>query len=233
MSPPQRVVVVGGSAGGLEVLARVVAHLPEDLPAAVLVVLHFPRSGVSNLAAILSRSTRLSVTTPWDGEPLEAGRLYVPAPDQHLLVGRGRVRLSRAPRENGHRPAINPLFRTAARHYGGAAIGVVLCGNRDDGSAGLLAIRRAGGIGVVIDPDDCAFADIPGNAVSVAQPDHVVGLDAMGPLLVQLVAQDVLPGRPVPVMAGTEETLDARRQADVLRAAALGSTDADPAEAGG
>lgn len=186
----ERVVVIGGSAGGLEMLTRLVRELPPDLPAAVLVVLHFPSGGVSRLAPILARSTPLPVTVPWDGEPLQPGRIYVPQADQHLLVSWRRVRVSLAPRENGHRPAIDPLFRSAARHYAGDAIGVVLCGNLHDGSAGLLAIREAGGVAVVADPDDCAFAEMPRNAISVAAPDHVVPLDRMAALLRELTAPD-------------------------------------------
>jgi two-component system chemotaxis response regulator CheB len=197
------VVVAGGSAGGLEALGRLVAQLPGDLPAAILAVLHFPSAGVSRLAPILARSTPMPVSVPRDGQALEAGHLYVPAPDHHLIAGRGRARLSRAPREKGHRPAIDPLFRSAARHYGDAVIGVVLCGNLGDGSAGLLAIRRAGGIGVVLDPEDCAFSDMPRNAIAVAEPDHVVPLDAMGRLLVDLASRPVLGARYAVAAAGT------------------------------
>lgn len=111
-----------------------------------------------------------------DGEPLEPGRVYILAPDRHLLVGDGRVHLSHAPRENGARPAIDPLFRSAALGYGRRSIGVVLCGMLDDGSAGLLSIRRAGGATVVLDPDTCSFPDMPRNAVALAQPDHVVAI---------------------------------------------------------
>jgi two-component system, chemotaxis family, protein-glutamate methylesterase/glutaminase len=190
------VVVIGGSAGGLEALTGLVPRLPRDLPAAILAVLHFPATGVSRLAAILARSAGMAVTVPWDGEPLQEGHIYVPPGDHHMLVGRGRVRLNRAPRENGHRPAIDPLFRSAARFYGGDAVGVVLCGNLDDGSSGLLAIRRAGGVGVVLDPEDCAFADMPRNAIAVADPEHVVRLDEMGSLITELIARPVRAGRP-------------------------------------
>jgi two-component system chemotaxis response regulator CheB len=203
--PAHRVVVVGGSAGGLGQLTSLAAELPEDLPAAVLAVLHFPATAVSRLAAIVSRSSRLAVTVPTDGEPLRAGHVYVPRPDQHLMVGRGRVRLSRAARENGMRPAVDPLFRSAARHYGRAAIGVVLCGNLDDGSSGLLAIRTAGGTGVVVEPETCAFSDMPRNAIAVAQPDHVVPLDGMGRLIDRLVREPVERGAPLTIVPGGEE----------------------------
>ncbi|HEV7677903.1 MAG TPA: chemotaxis protein CheB [Candidatus Dormibacteraeota bacterium] len=209
MVAAQRVVVVGGSAGGLEALTTLVSRLPGDLPAAVLAVLHFPPDAGSRLAPILARSTDLAVSVPWDGEPLQAGRIYLPTPDQHLLAGRGRVELSRAPRENGHRPAVDALFRSAARAYGPAAVGVVLCGNLDDGSAGLLVLRRAGGIGVVMDPEGCDFADMPRNAIAVADPEHVVPVGAMGPLIAELVAEPPATGRTLsmlPSTAGDEES---------------------------
>jgi len=223
-APPQRVVVIGGSAGGLEALTRLVAQLPADLPAAVVAVLHFPATAVSRLAAILTRTAAMAVTVPWDGEPLAAGRIYVPPPDQHLLVGRGRLRVSRSPRENGHRPAIDPLFRSAARSHGGAVIGVVLGGTLDDGSAGLLAIRSAGGVGVVLDPDDCAFSDMPRNAITVAAPEHVVRLDRMGALLTELVAQPlpVAPSVPGPRRFTVEPDEEDELMADSKEASTWG-----------
>jgi two-component system chemotaxis response regulator CheB len=204
--PAQRLVVVGGSAGGLEALTRVVAQLPGDLPAAVLAVIHFPTTGISRLADILARRSALRVRLARQDEPIEAGHVYVPPPNRHLLAGRGVIRLSAAPRENGHRPAIDPLFRSAARHYGAAATGVILCGNLDDGSAGLVAIRRAGGVGVVVDPDSCAFADMPRNAIMVGEPDHVTALDAMGGLIDRLVRRPLaVPAGPGVVRAVDEE----------------------------
>ncbi len=183
----RHLVVVGGSAGGLEPLSQLVRELPADLPAAVLAVIHFPASARTRLATILDRAGSLPSAVASDGEPLLEGRIYVPPSDHHVLVHRGRVRLSHAPRENGHRPAIDPLFRSAARSYGEAATGVVLCGLLDDGSAGLLAIRRAGGASVVLDPDTCVFADMPRNAVAVARPDHVLPIDEIAATVERLV----------------------------------------------
>lgn len=185
-SPARRVVVVGGSAGGLEPLKELVGQLPADLPAAVLAVIHFPPAGRTRLAHILDRSGDLPVSVAHDGEPLQEGRIYVPAPDRHMVLSRGRIRLSHAPRENGVRPAIDPLMRSAARHYGEAAIGVVLCGMLDDGSAGLLTLRRAGGATVVLDPAGCPFPDMPRNAIALADPEHVVGLAELGLTIVEL-----------------------------------------------
>jgi two-component system, chemotaxis family, protein-glutamate methylesterase/glutaminase len=192
MAPARRVVVIGGSAGGLGALRRVVADLPPELPAAVLAVLHMPPTAGTRLAQILDRSGPLPTSTPMEGDELEEGHIYVPPTDCHLLVGRGQAHLGRGPRESGHRPALDTLFRSAARNYGPAATGVVLCGTLDDGSAGLLAIRRHGGAAVVVSPGDCDFRDMPANAVAAADPDHVVPLDALGRLLAD-VAQ-----RPAP-----------------------------------
>jgi two-component system chemotaxis response regulator CheB len=138
------VVVVGASAGGVEALRVLVSGLPADFPAALLVVVHVPRSAPSALSRIMRRSGLLPAATAVDGEPIRRGRIYVAAADRHLLVIDGRLRLSRGPTENGHRPAIDPLFRSAARSYGPRVIGVVLSGSRDDGAAGLAVIRDAG-----------------------------------------------------------------------------------------
>lgn len=189
------VVAVGASAGGVEALRALVAGLPADYPGSVLVVLHVPRDSPSALPRILSRSGPLPATSAVDGEELLSGHIYVAPSDHHLLVLDGRIRLTRGPSENGHRPAVDPLFRSVARAFGPRAVGVVLSGARDDGAAGLTSIAGRGGTTVVQDPDDALYPWMPRAAMSHVTPDHIVPVAKMGGLIAGITAMD-LPERP-------------------------------------
>jgi two-component system, chemotaxis family, protein-glutamate methylesterase/glutaminase len=186
---PRDVVVVGASAGGVEALRAMAAGLPAALPASVLVVLHLPTGGTSALADILDRVGPLSASTARDGEPLEHGRIYTARPDHHLLVVDGTVRLSHGPTENGHRPAVNALFRSAAIARGAAVTGVLLSGVLDDGVAGLHAIAQRGGRVVVQDPEDALYRGMPENALRFLTPDHVVPATELGDVLAKITAE--------------------------------------------
>lgn len=186
------ILVLGASAGGVEALTEVIQGLPADLPAAVFVVLHLG-AGRSALPEILTRAGTLPVGHPVQGEPIRRGRIYVAAPDQHLLVGPGRLLVERGAKENGHRPAIDVLFRSAAQVYGPRVVGVVLTGNLDDGTAGLLAIKRLGGIAVVQDPEDADYPGMPRSAAENVEVDHVVRLAALPALLVELTHTPIPP----------------------------------------
>jgi two-component system, chemotaxis family, protein-glutamate methylesterase/glutaminase len=180
-------IVVGASAGGVEALRRLVASLPETLPAAMLVVLHVPSNAHSVLPSILGRAGRLPVRHASSGEPIEPGVVYVAPPDFHLLVEDSKIDLIRGPSENGHRPAIDPLFRSAAASYGSRVIGVVLSGVLDDGTAGLLAITQAGGLTVVQDPSDALYSAMPRSAIENVPVDVVAPVDEIGDVLLRLV----------------------------------------------
>ncbi|AHG89775.1 CheB methylesterase [Gemmatirosa kalamazoonensis] len=183
------VIVVGASAGGVEVLKTLTAGLPRDFDAAVLIVLHIAASSPSVLPTLLRRGAVLPVAFAGDGEPLERGRIYLAPPDRHLVVEPGLLRLTRAPRENHSRPAIDPLFRSAALAYGRRVVGVILSGRLDDGTAGLWAVKDRGGTTVVQDPDDAQHPDMPRNALHYTRADHVVPADALPDLLVRLVRE--------------------------------------------
>ena len=181
------VIVIGTSAGGVEALLTIVAALPPTLPASIFIVLHQPPTGTSVLPTLLSQVGPLPATHAVDGEGIRPGHIYVAPPDLHMLLEDGRVRLARGPRENRHRPSADPLFRSAARSYRERAVGVVLTGSLDDGAAGLLAIKRIGGIAVVQDPNDALFPGMPQSALAVTAVDHCLPLAEIGSTLVQIV----------------------------------------------
>lgn len=187
---PQRdIVVIGASAGGVEALVNLVSGLPADFPAAVYVVLHIAPTATSRLPEILDRAGPLRAITATDGSPIEPGCIVVAPPDYHLVVRPERVELSRGPRENHTRPAIDPLFRSAARAYGNRVIGVVLSGALYDGTAGLLAIQSRGGTTVVQDPADAAVESMPSTALRLVDVDHVLPAADIGPVLARLVRE--------------------------------------------
>jgi two-component system chemotaxis response regulator CheB len=207
--PGHDIITIGTSAGGVEACYALARALPRDLAASVFVVLHVPPSADSHLPVILNRAGGLPASQAMDGEPIKRGRIYVATPDHHLMLEDGMMRVVRGPRENRHRPAVDPLFRSAALAYGPRVIGVVLTGALDDGTAGLLAIKRSGGIAVVQDPKDAYFPDMPASALEYVQVDYCVPLSAMGELLARLIQQPVRKegGTRVPADMEKEEKL--------------------------
>jgi two-component system, chemotaxis family, protein-glutamate methylesterase/glutaminase len=187
--PPRRIIVIGASAGGVEALTQVVRRVPADIDAALFVTIHFPPTSVSALPHILDRRSPLTAVHATDGERIERGKIYIAPPDNHLLLFRGVMRLYRGPRENGNRPAVDPMFRSAALAYGARVIGVILSGSLDDGTSGLLAIKRRGGIAVVQDPEEASFPSMPQSAIEHVAVDHVLKLEQIPALLSDLAQQ--------------------------------------------
>src|SRR5262245_47956998 len=159
------IVVVGASAGGVEALQSMVGHLPPDLDATLFVVLHLPPAGTSVLPQILQRAGALHAVHAADCQSFERARIYVAPPDQHMRFGGGLIRLDRGPKVNGHRPAVDPMFRSAAGVYGGRVTGVILSGVLDDGAAGLQAVAAAGGAALVQAPSDALYPTMPEAAI--------------------------------------------------------------------
>lgn len=208
--PNRDILVLGASAGGVHALSEVVEALPADLQAAVFVVTHIAPHGASAMPAILSRAGRLPAVHPQDGEKIEKGRIYVAPPDHHIVIEDGRVRLSRGPSENGHRPAVDVLFRTAAHNHGSRVVGVVLTGNLDDGTAGLAAIKRRGGVAIVQDPGEADYSGMPRSAIENVEIDHVLPLHEIGPLLARLSRELAPePNRP------DEEAINMKRKIEI------------------
>ncbi len=183
-----RIIAIGASAGGAGVLMGLVQQLPADLPAAVLMVLHIGPYR-SLLPDLLSAEGPLPAVHGRDGEPLVAGRIYVAPPDRHMLIEGDSLRLTRGAKEHHTRPAIDPLFRSAARWHGPRTVGVVLSGRLDDGTAGLQAIKQCGGIAVVQEPDDASEPSMPRSALRHVAVDHRVDAAGLAGLLSALVRE--------------------------------------------
>ena len=178
--PRTPLVVVGASAGGVEALQRLLPTLSGELPAAVAIALHRIPSGGDRLSSLLGKHSRLPVSTARDGEPIRPARAYLGPAGRHLAVVDDTFHLTAGPRENGSRPSIDVLFRTAADAHGGKVVGVLLTGMLGDGTAGLAAIKAAGGYAIVQDPEEARFGDMPRNAIANVEVDAISKLDEMG-----------------------------------------------------
>jgi two-component system chemotaxis response regulator CheB len=184
-------IVIGASAGGVEALKAAVASLPPDLDATILVVLHLPPHADSVLPRILRRFGALPARHANGREELRRDEIVIAPPDRHLVVDHDQLETTRGPRENGHRPSIDVLFRSAARWAGPRVISVVLSGVLDDGTAGAMAVRQRGGVSVVQDPSDAMFPGMPESAIGHGAADHVVAAKDLGTLLRRLTREDV------------------------------------------
>jgi two-component system, chemotaxis family, protein-glutamate methylesterase/glutaminase len=190
------IIVIGASAGGVEALSALVASLPRDLQAAIFIVMHIPAWAESYLPAILNRSSSFPAIHPQSGEPIQHGRIYVAPPDKHLVIhSESQVELWRGPKENGSRPSINALFRSAAVTFGPRVTGVILTGALDDGTTGLWWIKRMGGAVLVQDPSEAQFKEMPQSALSYVPAAYVAKLADMSSLLHELA--QALPSREV------------------------------------
>jgi two-component system, chemotaxis family, protein-glutamate methylesterase/glutaminase len=210
------IIVIGASAGGVEALREVFRDLPADFPAAIFVVMHRPSGTKGVLTRLLGAASRLPVVEAAHGAAIEKGRIHVAQPGTHLLIEPDGIRLGHGPRENMARPAVDPLFRSAALSFGPRVVGVVLSGDLNDGTSGLDAVKNCGGIAVVQDPGDALAPSMPRSALSQVTVDHCLPATELGALLAQLARLPA--GEPplapadlrleVAIAAGTGSSLD-------------------------
>src|SRR5215471_1830119 len=187
----RNIIVAGASAGGVDALRDLLAQLPGEFPGALLLTVHVPPLGDSLLPNILTRAGPLRATHAQDGSLIEPGKILVAPPDLHMIVEDSHVHLTHGPKENHARPAINPLFRSAALAFGPRVIGVLLSGSLDDGVAGLWEIKRRGGITVVQAPEDARHPNMPRNAMAHVAVDHLGTAAEIGVLLRGLACEEV------------------------------------------
>jgi two-component system chemotaxis response regulator CheB len=196
--PVRDIAVVGFSAGGIEPLLRLVGALPADFPGAMFVVHHFPPQSVSALPNILQRASPLDVAQAVDGDDIVPGRICVARPDQHLVLTGGRIRCTNGPREQGHRPAIDPLFRSAARVFGPRVVGVILSGTLDDGTVGLIEVKARGGLALVQEPEEAAYSGMIMSALRSVAVDHVAPARELAAILDRVARDEEAERQPLP-----------------------------------
>lgn len=205
-APRHDIVVIGASAGGVQVLLDLAAQLPADFAACILVVLHIGTYR-SQLPRLMTSVGPLPAAHATDGQPLQPGHIFIAPPDHHLLVGDGLLRLYRGPKENHARPAVDPLFRSAALALGPRVIGVILSGGLDDGTAGLQAVKQCGGLAVVQSPDDAESRDMPASALAHVAVDACVPGAALAATLIELTGVPAGPPITVPATIAIEQGL--------------------------
>jgi two-component system, chemotaxis family, protein-glutamate methylesterase/glutaminase len=185
------VIVIGASAGGVEALTRLCGLFPKNLAAVVIIALHITPNATSRLPQILSRVSQIPVRHARNGDPIQNGQILVAPPNHHVYINNHTIKLSTGPRVNGARPAIDVLFQSAAYTFGPGVIGVLLSGMLDDGTDGLLEISRAGGVALVQDPDEAAFASMPQNAIQKVAVDAVLPIDQLAEKIIAFTGEQV------------------------------------------
>lgn len=193
---PGRVFVIGASLSGIDALSELISKLPEKFPAPIFVAQHVAAHSPGLLPQILTKAGRLRASHPKTGELIERGHIYVAPPDRHMLLRKGYVTLSHGPHENLARPAVDPLFRSAAIAYGPAVVAAVLTGQLDDGTAGLLAVKDRGGTTIVQDPSEATAPSMPQSAMHHVKIDHCCKLEEMASLFVDLAQDDPSTAQP-------------------------------------
>jgi len=223
MKVPQRIIAIGGSAGALEAIDTLIGQLPTGLPATIFVVQHMaPENTGEALLHRLRKYRAFQAKLAEDEEIFEPGRIYVARPDYHMLVKKSRILVTKGARENRYRPGIDPMFRSAAVNHGPRVIGVIITGMLNDGTAGLEAVKRCGGITVVQDPEDATYPDMPRSALTNVAVDHCTSLAGMGRLLEELTLASPPKRVPVPKDIATEAEIAERVLSDVSQVNTLG-----------
>ncbi|RWB73035.1 MAG: chemotaxis protein CheB [Mesorhizobium sp.] len=185
-----RIFVIGASLSGIDALTELVSKLPKPFPAPIFIAQHVASHSPGMLPYLLSKAGPLPAVHPKNATLFERGIIYVAPPDRHMLIQKGYIRLSHGPHENLARPAIDPLFRSAAATYGPAVVGVVLTGQLNDGTSGLLAIKDCGGYTIVQEPREATARSMPLSAIRHMKVDKVCTLDEMARLFIELAFDD-------------------------------------------
>ena len=208
MAVSTNIIVIGASVGGVDAIREIVSGLPESLDAAVFVTLHIG-AHQSIFPELLNRAGSMKASHARHNEPIKAGHIFVAPPDHHMTIERGKIVLTKGPRENLARPAIDPMFRSAARVYGSNVIGVLLTGGLNDGTAGLYEVKAQGGTVIVQNPANAVGSAMPQSAIDHVSVDHILDIDEIAPLLNWIIDQKAESGVEAP---GDQATGDAQER---------------------
>lgn len=214
---PPRIIVIGASAGGFEAIKSLIAGLPPTINAAIFIVWHMSPDVRGILPQVLNRINALPAAHAYNGEAILKGRIYVAPPDHHLLIEDGKMLVTRGPKENRFRPAVDPLFRSAAYAHGARVIGIILSGALDDGTAGLWTVKQYGGIAIVQNPKEAEVSSMPESAMNQVKVDYCVGVAEMGPLLVRLTESPLSQNAPVMKDEQTKKEIQIAAEKDALQ----------------
>ncbi len=218
--------MLGASAGGFDAIRSIIAGLPRHLEAAVFVVWHMAPDVRGILPDVLNTLQTLPAGHAIDHEPIRNGRIYVAPPDRHLLIENDHIRVTQGPKENRFRPAIDPLFRSAAFTFGTRVIGIVLSGGLDDGSAGLWTIKQRGGLAIVQDPEEADVPAMPQNALATIEADYILRTADIPAVLIRLVKEEMPKPLPGPVSAEevekTAREINIQLESDTLQQHVMG-----------
>lgn len=216
-------IVIGASAGGMAALKKLVAQLPADFPAPVFIVNHMSAENTGEaLVKVLNEAGGLTCVHAHNDQTIQTGHIYLAPSDQHMLVVKDKILITKGARENRSRPAIDPLFRSAAVAYGNRVIGIILTGYLDDGTSGMMAIKRCGGVCIAQDPEDAAYPDMPLSVIANVGADYCLPIAQMGTLLSDLVSRELPDNKPVPKDIEIEAKIAERVLSDLPSVEALG-----------
>ncbi|MGM0983399.1 MAG: chemotaxis protein CheB [Pseudomonadota bacterium] len=216
-------IVIGASAGGMAALKKLVAQFTKDFPAPVFIVNHMSADTTGEaLVRVLNESGSLPCVHAHDGQGFESGHIYLAPSDQHMLIAEGKILVTKGARENRSRPAIDPLFRSVAVAYGNRVVGIILTGYLDDGTSGMMAIKRCGGVCIAQDPEDASYPDMPQSVIANVGADYCLPIAEMGALLSDLFSRELPENQPPPEDIVIEAKIAQRVLSDLPSVEALG-----------
>ncbi len=212
----RNIIVIGASAGGLPAISKVISGLSEEMEVAVLVVIHVSKkSNSQHIANIFQRNTGLNCRVAENGTPVKKGQLYVAPPEHQLMIKDQRLVLTRGAHENKYRPSIDVLFRSAAVHYGHRTIGIILTGLFEDGTSGMHAIKRCGGLCIIQDPAEALFSDMPRSVLNKIRVDYQAGLKEMPAILNDILTHPLPPEISIPQEVRIEAEITEKMMSDI------------------